>query len=207
MPDRASSTGEGRRCRTSLVSHDAAISMRSALSSSSCSGGVRSARSRMLEQVRDVFELLHQGPARDLGGVRGEHQLDAQAADGLVQPVGRDAGGDEPAKRLVARSDLGRRGLVALIVAAAPDAMVLLGDVGQVEEVGEGARDRQRLVDGHLLEDAGQRRKVGVAAAARLLGQRADPLDQVEDRLALVAPQRLAQQLAQQPDIFPQCLR
>ena len=161
----------------------------------------------LVEQVRDAFELLHQRPARDLGRVRREDQLDAQAADGLVQAVRGDAGGDQPAERLVTRPDLRRRALVALVVAAASDAMVLLGDVGQVEEVREGARHGQGLVDRHLLEDARQRGEVRVAAAARLLGQRAHALDQLENRLALVATERLAQQFTQQPDVVSECLR
>ena len=43
---------------------------------------------------------------------------------------------------------------IALICPATPDAMVLLGDVRQVQEVREGAGDRQRLVHRHLLEDS-----------------------------------------------------
>ena len=160
-----------------------------------------------LQQVGDALELLHQRPAGDLGRMRGEDQLDAQAADRLVQPIGRDAGGDEPPERLVARSDLRRRRLVALVVAATADAVMLLGDVGQIEKMREGAGHRQRLLHGHLLEDAGQRREVGVAAAPRLLRQRAHALDQLEDRLPFVPPQRLAEQLAQQPDVLSQRLR
>jgi hypothetical protein len=48
------------------------------------------------------------------------------------------------------------------------DAVMLLGDVGQVEEVGERPRHGQRLVDRHLLEDARQRREVCVAPPACL---------------------------------------
>ena len=79
--------------------------------------------------------------------------------------------------------------------------MVLLGDVRQRQEVREGARDRQRLVDRHPLEDAGQRVEVGLVAAARALRQRAHALDRVVQRVALLPPQRFAQQFAQQADI------
>ena len=87
------------------------------------------------EQIGDAAELLHQRAACDLGGMRGEHQLDPQPRDRLVEAIGRDAGSDQAAERLVARSDLRRRRGIALIRPPAPDAMVLLGDVRQVEKV------------------------------------------------------------------------
>ena len=58
------------------------------------------------EQVRDSAVLLHQRPARHLGGMRREHQLDAQPDHHRVQRVGRDAGAAQPSECLVARSDL-----------------------------------------------------------------------------------------------------
>ena len=63
------------------------------------SGAVRSGRSRMRQRRGDAVVLLDEAPARHLGRVRGEHQLDLQRADGLVQAVGRDAAGEQPRER------------------------------------------------------------------------------------------------------------
>ncbi len=83
---------------------------------------------------------------------------------------------------------------------------MLLGDIGQVEELRKRPRDWQGFVHRHLLEDAGQRREVRVAPAARLLRQGTDPLHGVVGGLALLAAQGLAQQLAKQSHIVPQRL-
>src|SRR5690606_18611732 len=125
---------------------------------------------------------------------------------GFVEALRRDAGAYQPAERLVEGSDLRRGVPVALVGAAAADPVVLLRDVGEVEEVRERARERLRLGDRHLLEDTRERPEVGLAARARLLRERPYPLDQIEDRLAFLPAQRLAQQIAQEPDVFAQSL-
>ena len=68
---------------------------------------------------------------------------------------------------------------VAKIRAPATDPVMLLGDIGEIEELRERARDGKRFLDGHLLEQPRQRGEVGVAAAARFLRQRADALDPI----------------------------
>ena len=95
---------------------------------------------------------------------------------------------------------------IAQVGAAPADAVVLLGDVGQVEEMREGARQRDRGIDRQAGQHRRQLAEVAVGARARALGQRAHVLDALEDRLARVRPQRLAEQLAEQPDILPQRL-
>jgi hypothetical protein len=78
---------------------------------------------------------------------------------------------------------------------------MLLGDVGEVQEVRERAGHRQRFADGHPLEDAAQRLEVLAAAGARALGQGPDALHRVVQLVPLLPPERLAQQLAQQAHI------
>jgi hypothetical protein len=78
---------------------------------------------------------------------------------------------------------------------------MLLGDVGEIEELRERARDGQRFLDGHLLEQPRQRGEVGVAAAARFLRQRTDALHAIEGRLAFLSPKRFAQQLPKQAHV------
>jgi hypothetical protein len=88
---------------------------------------------------------------------------------------------------------------------------VLFGDVGEVQEVGEGARDRERGVDRHGAQLAAKRfEPVGgglrAAAGPSAFREGAHALDPLEERLAFMAPQRFAEQSAQQSDIVAQRL-
>ena len=78
---------------------------------------------------------------------------------------------------------------------------MLLGDVRQVEEVREGARDGQRFVEREVRELVGQDQKVGVMAGAPALGECAHPFDRIEEPVPGLRPQRVAQQLSEQPHI------
>ena len=84
--------------------------------------------------------------------------------------------------------------------------MVLLGDVGEVQEVREGARQRDRRVHRQAGQHRRQLAEVAVGAGARTLRQGPDLLDALEHRLTSVRPQRLAEQLAEQPDVLSQRL-
>ena len=145
--------------------------------------------------------LLDERPARHFGRVRGQHELDPQRADRLVQPLRGDAARQQTAEGVLARPALRRRQRIALIRPAPADAVMLLGDVGQVEEVRERARDGQRVVERHVRELVGQDHEVGVMAGAPALGQRAHPFDRVEEPFPGLRSQRLAQQLSEQPHI------
>ena len=87
----------------------------------------------------------------------------------------------------------------------AADVMLVLGDVGEVREVAEGADD----LDGLAARQAVQRRfelaprrvvLVAVEADRRL----ADALDDVEDRLAFLLADRVAEDPAEQADVVAQ---
>ena len=100
-----------------------------------------------------IIERVHQGgnqpqrgdhrPAPRLGGVSGEHRVHAQPGQQFLQPV-----------TAVGAADLPHRGLQRLRqrvpghvpLAQGPDALVLLGQVGEVEVHGEGAGDLLRAV-------------------------------------------------------------
>ena len=84
---------------------------------------------------------------------------------------------------------------------------MLLGDVRQREEMRKRARDRQRLVNRHPLEDACQRLERRIVPSAGALRQRAYPLDGFVQGMILLPPQRFAQQLAKQPHIVAQRFR
>ena len=104
------------------------------------------------QQLGDALVLAQHGPARALGGMRGEHRLDADLLQQLEHLVEREA----------AVLELGERGLDAArlralagfdeIAAAPADAMHLLGEIHRAEPHGEGARQ----VAGHLRRAAAQ---------------------------------------------------
>ena len=141
-PLRTSSSGVGRCSRTSLVCQAAAISRRSASIRSVTLGHGQVGTVACRQRRGNAVVLLDERPARHFGRMRGQHQLDPQRADRLVQPLRRDAAREQPREGVLARPALRRRQRIALIRAAPADAVMLLGDVGQVEEVRERARDR-----------------------------------------------------------------
>src|SRR6516164_8574004 len=94
--------------------------------------------------------------------------------------------------------------------APAADAVVLLGDVGQLKKMRERTRDRNRGLERHRRELLGQlgkgARRSDRIAAPRGLGGHAYALDAIEEVLAFLADQCLAKQAAEQPDVVAQRL-
>ena len=84
---------------------------------------------------------------------------------------------------------------------APPNPMVLLGDIGQREEVGEGAADPVGVVQGKLRQQRGQICACPCFTAASGLGQSADLLDQGEEGCTFPGPEHGAEDIAQQADI------
>ena len=156
------------------------------------------------ERAGHAVVFLDQRAAGDLGGMRREHQLDPERADGVMEGVRRQATGPQPGKRLVARASLGSGGGIALVRPAAADAVVLLGDVGEMKEVGEGAGDRQRRGHRHARQFVGQPVEVLVRARVCPLRQRAHPLHRLEEIIPFERAKGLPQQLAKTPHVFAQ---
>ena len=84
--------------------------------------------------------------------------------------------------------------------------MMLLGDVREGQEMCERASHRYRMRQWESAEDAGQLLKLGAVglAVVSALGQRAHLLDELKDLVTLVNAQRVAEQLAEQPDVLAQ---
>ncbi len=82
--------------------------------------------------------------------------------------------------------------------------MVLLGDVRQVQEVGEGASQRDRCINRQLPEFTGQRLEVAVGARPRGLGDRPDALDRLEESCPLMFAQRFTQEFSEESNILAQ---
>ncbi len=101
----------------------------------------------------DGVVLLNQRAARHFGGVRGEHQLDLQLRHLPRQAFRPQAGLFQTAQQF--GQDAVLEGL-RLLRRAAANAVVLLGDVGQVEKLVEGARHRQQFVLAQAVEGGGE---------------------------------------------------
>ncbi len=155
------------------------------------------------QRLGDAPVLLQQGPARRLGGVGGQHQLHVQRAHRLVQPLGRHPALQEPGEGL-GDGPAGPRRAQAL--APQPHPVLLLGDVGERQEVGEGPGQRHRLGHGQRPQQRPQRLRRLRPAGAGLLGQGPHPLHQRVQRGALLGAQGLAQQIAQQAHVLAQPL-
>ena len=80
--------------------------------------------------------------------------------------------------------------------------LVLLGDIGQVEKLVEGPRDRQQLAFAQLIE-AGTQFSVHRPTSIRL-GALADLLDLVEEAVPILLTNGVAQQLTQQVNVLTQ---
>ena len=76
---------------------------------------------------------------------------------------------------------------IARILAAAADAMMLFGDVGQRQELGERARQRNRRVERKFAQPIGQLMKREFVVGVRALGERAHLFDQGVERFAFAA--------------------
>ncbi len=92
-----------------------------------------------------------------------------------------------------------------LVDGAAADVVAVFGQVGQVAEVGECPDHAHGLVAGELFQQFFQI-AVGLAVvvAAKCHRELADLLDQFERLFAFLLPDHVAQNAAQQPNVFDQ---
>ena len=91
----------------------------------------------------------HGAPSR-LGRVRGEHELERQLSSGLPERLRLHAGPLEAAERLGQR--FSRHASLVLVLPSAPESMVLLGEVHELEVDGERTQDERlplQLETGH----------------------------------------------------------
>ena len=148
----------------------------------------------VVEQARDPADLREDGPARRLGRVRGEDRAQVELAQVGGDLAGGVAGGLDAVDRLLQpRAVLqAHRGELAA-------AVNLLGDVDEVEVGRERADEAGRVHRVEQREHAGR----GVLVAAH---QGADLLDELEQLVALLADERLAEQRAERADVAAQAL-
>ena len=83
--------------------------------------------------------------------------------------------------------------------------MLVLGDVGEVREIAEGADDAERLVGRQAAHDRLQLLPGGlVGVAVELDAGAPDVFDELEHRIALLGAHRVAQDAPEQPDVVAQ---
>ena len=147
----------------------------------------------------DRIVFLNQRAARHLSWVRREHQFDVQRADLLRQrfravPFGQQAfeqGGQ----------DQGFKGF-GLPLFAAMNEFVLFSNIGQVQELVEGAGHRQHFIVAQVPQNRAQLFARGTTAV--VLGALTNTFDLGEKRFAVLVTDRIPQQFTQQVNVIAQ---
>ena len=163
--------------------------------------GVGVAMHAQPHQLGDAVLGVEDGAAPRFGGVRGDHRGHQRAGQrvrhrrrveicGVQLQVG---GGQGAVLRRLARRD---------VDSAPPLPVDVLTNVGQQREVRERADDRDGLMDVDPVEYGGQ---LGAADLGSAYPKRfhPGPLDQVEDLLAVLLADCVAEDRTEQPDVFP----
>jgi hypothetical protein len=135
--------------------------------------------------------------------MRRQDELDRKRRDSGVQPLRGNPGRDETSEAVGARTALRRGRGLALIGTPPTDAMVLLGDVGEVQKMGERASDRQGGCDRQPRELARQDIELLVVTRMSAFRERPDTFNGVEQVGAAVGAQRLAEKFTEKPNIIP----
>jgi hypothetical protein len=137
--------------------------------------------------------------------MRGQDQLDIHVRHNLGEDVRRNAAATQPGKRFGCRTLLGVTLRISGVIAAASLAMVLLGNICEVQEMRESARHGERVADGHVREQACE------LVESRLLfgssgpfGNLAHLLHAIEKRLPFMVAEHPPQQLSKEPHIVSQ---
>ena len=148
------------------------------------------------QQLRDALLFAQQRPARGLRGVRGEHRLDAQAAEQLQHFLQRQARGLERGERVLDAAGLRAVAVLQEVVAAAADAVDLLREIHHLEPGGESADQvaGERRAAGPRTRGGQLRRGLLVAVAAADGGDpvELDQLEQLHRRPARAGSRRRA---------------
>jgi hypothetical protein len=140
-------------------------------------------------QVRDTVAMIDHALAAHLGRVRGEHGRDERMAEQLQHHVAADPLSLQPSQR--------GRHVRALF---GGDPLAILGQIGEHRKEHEAAHEIERLVE----RQAGEQHldRIAVAAVAMPFHRGpADRLRRLEQRLAAVSADHLAQLCAEEADV------
>ena len=170
---------------------------------------VLGALARGVQMVALVDQLGHgalgveDGLALNLGRVRGQHRRDVGPRERAGDVVGADVGLGQALEGHRERPLLQMP--LALVHLAAAHMVAILGDVGQVREVAEGADHADGLLDRQVLEQAVER-LAGAGILLQAVGDRelADLLDQLVGGLAFLFADDVAEDAPEQADVLDQ---
>ena len=146
----------------------------------------------------DARELLDRRAPPGLGRVRGHDEPQLGAGEHLAQLVGGGAALGEVLDRGAQRAGAGRVGVRALAAAQAAHALVVLGEVEELEPARERAHEDLRGVERERGDELLELARGGVLARPRALAERGGALVQRDRVLALARRQHRGEELQQQ---------
>ena len=156
-------------------------------------------------EQRGDFEFAHQRAlAPHFGGMGGEHRADQRAVEEIAQRPGADA---QFARMLegVAEGARARRRAAHDVGAVAADVVLVLGDIGQMREIAEGAHDRERLVVVEAVERGGELApRAALVVAMEADRGLPDSLDNHVNVGAFLLAHGVAEDAAEQADVVAQ---
>ncbi len=155
--------------------------------------------------------LLQDASAHRLGGMRGYDRLDREPFEHARERSGSGPGAREPGEKMSERAGLRFVRRLERIVLPSPDAMVLLGDVRELEVDGEGADDADGLLP---IEAPQERQKLArgsgpapirtIQTAAKGFRKPTDELLGFEKLSPSVPHHAIAEDLSKHPHVGPQ---
>ena len=158
----------------------------------------------LVEQPRNLHFAIDRTLAPDLGWMRRQHGTAKRAREEGLQPLAGNTGLRGAAERIGHRA-LRRRHLGDGEGPRAADVVLVLGDVGQMREVTEGADDAKGAIHRQAAHGGLQflpRRLVGVTMEQH--PGAADVLDQVEHGVTFLVAHRLAEDAPEKPRVVAQ---
>ena len=160
----------------------------------------------LVEQARDLPLAVEDALPLHFGRVRGQHRAHLGAGKEIAQLRRVDAGAQR-ALQGQGQAAFARRGAGAGISARATDVVLVLGDVGQVREIAEGAHHHVGVLARQLAQHGIHfLARGGVVVAMQAQGEAADLFDAVEEFDSLLLAHGVAEQAAEQADVVLQGL-
>ena len=155
----------------------------------------------LLDEAADHGQFVQDGSARRLGGMGGEHRPQLGPGDQVGDLLWSDARVGQGLDGLFELVGEVRRARVQVL-----DPVDLFGHVGQVEVNGEGTDQQDGVGDVGVVEQFVEfgRYVLVRALVPKVAGQHPDPLYGVEQRLAVLADESVAELVSEAPDVGSQ---
>ena len=155
----------------------------------------------LLDEAADHGQFVQDGSARRLGGMGGEHWPQLGPGDQVGDLLWSDARVGQGLDGLFELVGEVRRARVQVL-----DPVDLFGHVGQVEVNGEGTDQQDGVGDVGVVEQFVEfgRYVLVRALVPKVAGQHPDPLYGVEQRLAVLADESVAELVSEAPDVGSQ---